>query len=223
MPDQSRSPRPTDKTTGKRATKTQAERSAATRELLLAAAINCLFEYGYGPTTTTLVASVAGVSRGAMLHQFPTKADLMIFVVEATFADEILHYRELLGDIDDRHERLLAYPAAVWRIMGRPEGVAVLEILQGSRSDPALAHKLAPVQERIEAAAVTALTEEFQRPPSLPLMQLIVAVARGLAIGNLISEQDEDGRDALSLFQQLLRSWRSTGEARQEPAIRPEG
>ncbi len=136
MPDQSRSPRPTDETTGKRATKTQAERSAATRELLLAAAINCLFEYGYGPTTTTLVASVAGVSRGAMLHQFPTKADLMIFVVEATFADEVVQYRELLGDIDDRHERLLAYPAAVWRIMGRPEGVAVLEIFTGLAKRP---------------------------------------------------------------------------------------
>ena len=44
------------------------ERSAATREILLQATTKCLFERGYGATTTIMVVEAAGVSRGAMLH-----------------------------------------------------------------------------------------------------------------------------------------------------------
>ena len=50
--------------------RTQAERSAETRQRLIAAAIDALCRLGYAATSTVLVADNAGVSRGAMLHQF---------------------------------------------------------------------------------------------------------------------------------------------------------
>src|SRR5262245_21898426 len=55
-----------------------AERSAATRGKLLEATIQCLAELGYHQTSTVIVTERAGVSRGSMLHHFPTKADLMM-------------------------------------------------------------------------------------------------------------------------------------------------
>ena len=58
--------------------RTQAERSATTRARILKAAVNCLYRNGYGATTTVSVAASAKVSRGAMLHHFPSKADLML-------------------------------------------------------------------------------------------------------------------------------------------------
>ena len=79
----------------KRARMTQAERSAATRKVLLDASVRCLFEHGYGQTTTILIAEMAGISRGALLHQFSSKADLMVYVVEAVFEEEAAMYREL--------------------------------------------------------------------------------------------------------------------------------
>src|SRR3954453_22884836 len=57
--------------------RTQEERSAAMRVRLLDATIDCLVEYGYAGTTTTRVADRAGVTRGAQVHHFPTKADLV--------------------------------------------------------------------------------------------------------------------------------------------------
>lgn len=190
--------------------KTQAERSAATRQLLLDATIRCLFEHGYGTTTTTLVAEEAGLSRGAMLHQFRSKADLMTFVVEAVFADEVNQYGKLLKGVDDPRERLLAYPMAVWQLQSRPEGVAVLEIFQGSRSDPVLAKKLKPVQAKIDKAAITALESEFPAGVSVPLLQLIVGVARGLAISQVIAPAGK-GREPMQLFQELLRAGLEAG------------
>lgn len=190
--------------------KTQAERSAATRQVLLDAAIKCLFEHGYGTTTTILVAEEAGVSRGAMLHQFPSKADLMTFVVEAVFADEVKQYSKLLKGLDDPRERLMAYPMAVWKLQSRPEGVAVLEIFQGSRSDTVLAKKLKPVQAKIDKAAISALESEFPAGVSIPLLQLIVGVARGLAISQVIAPAGK-GREPMQLFQELLRAGMEAG------------
>src|SRR5215468_6574679 len=61
--------------------RTQEERSAAMRERLLDATIDCLVEYGYSGTTTTRVAERAGVTRGAQVHHFPTKTDLVTAAV----------------------------------------------------------------------------------------------------------------------------------------------
>lgn len=60
----------------------QAERTAATRQRLMEATIDCLVTYGWSGTTTTLVSETAGVSRGAMLHHFPSKHDLVVAAVE---------------------------------------------------------------------------------------------------------------------------------------------
>ena len=55
----------------------QAQKSAMTRDRILDAAINCFVELGYTNVTTAKVASSAGVSRGAMLHHFPSKTELI--------------------------------------------------------------------------------------------------------------------------------------------------
>src|ERR1700682_1902920 len=55
--------------------RSQAERSATTRDALLDATIACLVEDGYANTTTSRVAERAGVSRGAHLHHFQTRRE----------------------------------------------------------------------------------------------------------------------------------------------------
>lgn len=178
---------------------------------MLEAAVESLYARGYGSTTTINVAEAAGVSRGAMLHQFPSKADLMVFVVEKIFAEEVELYHELLAGIDDPRERLLAYPEAAWKVLSRPAGVAVQEIMQGSRSDPELAQKLAPLVARIDATAHSELSREFPRGPSAALRQLIVGAVRGLSVMNILRPGDEGVRGAIPLLQRLLRAGIETG------------
>lgn len=60
------------------ASRRRAERDgAATRQKLLDAAVECLIERGVAGTTTLAVQRRAGASRGALLHHFPTHADLL--------------------------------------------------------------------------------------------------------------------------------------------------
>ena len=60
-----------------RAATPQQERSRATQARLLEATVECLVEHGWSGTTTTVVAERAGVSRGAQLHHYPTRAALV--------------------------------------------------------------------------------------------------------------------------------------------------
>lgn len=70
--------------------RTQAERSETTRKQLLDAAAKLIRQNGFGGLRTIEVASLAGVSRGALLHHFPNKHSLVVavlnYVNEITFA-----------------------------------------------------------------------------------------------------------------------------------------
>ncbi|HMN79344.1 MAG TPA: TetR/AcrR family transcriptional regulator [Burkholderiaceae bacterium] len=58
--------------------RTQTERSETTQRLLIEATVKLLRVRGYGGLRTVEVSEVAGVSRGAQLHHFPTKNALVI-------------------------------------------------------------------------------------------------------------------------------------------------
>ena len=67
--------------------RTQAERSAATREALLAAARPLFAEHGFGGVGTEAIVRAAGVTRGALYHQFADKSELFAAVFEAVEAE----------------------------------------------------------------------------------------------------------------------------------------
>ena len=67
--------------------RTQEERSAATREALIVAARRLWGERGYAEVGTPEIATTAGVTRGAMYHQFADKAALFLAVVEVVEQD----------------------------------------------------------------------------------------------------------------------------------------
>ena len=69
------------------ARRTQAERSAATQDALRAAARRLWGERGYAEVSTPEIAEAAGVTRGAMYHQFPDKTALFTAVLEAVETD----------------------------------------------------------------------------------------------------------------------------------------
>jgi AcrR family transcriptional regulator len=63
--------------------RTQAERSAATQQALIDAARRLWGERGYAEVSTPEIVEAAGVTRGAMYHQYADKAALFRAVVEA--------------------------------------------------------------------------------------------------------------------------------------------
>lgn len=78
--------------------RTQEERSAATRDALIAAARKLWGLRGYVDVGTPEIAATAGVTRGAMYHQFADKAALFREVVEAVEQDVMARMGTLVAE-----------------------------------------------------------------------------------------------------------------------------
>jgi AcrR family transcriptional regulator len=77
--------------------RTQEERSAATREALISAARKLWGLRGYAEVGTPEIAAAAGVTRGAMYHQFADKAALFSEVVETVEQDVMARMATLVA------------------------------------------------------------------------------------------------------------------------------
>ena len=93
--------------------RTQEERRAATRTALLDATIDCLGEFGYAGTSISTIIRKAGVSRGALLHHYPSKHELIAHAIVHFYRQRLARFkRKLLGSktsqlsLEDRLEVL---------------------------------------------------------------------------------------------------------------------
>ena len=131
--------------------RSQAERSAATREALLDAAIACLIEEGYASTTTSRVAVRAGVSRGAHLHHFQTRTALVAAAVEQLA-------RRWLGELLARGRHGAAGRAGaharrldlLWAHYASPLYQGALDLWTDARNDDELRERLIEVERLLD-------------------------------------------------------------------------
>ena len=120
----------------------QQRRSAETKLLILEAAIDCLAEIGYSDITTQMIAERASISRGAMLHHYPTKQDLIAAVIDYAFFRHIEDFSKAVRALseEERTRRNIGIELD-WRSYNTREFKAYLELNNAARTDEAL-HKL---------------------------------------------------------------------------------
>jgi AcrR family transcriptional regulator len=121
-----------------RVRRTQAERSATTRARLLDATLDCLCDLGYARTTTPEIARRAGLSRGAQLHHFPTKTELVTSAVEHLFERRHQEFRAAFARVPAGADRYAAAIDILWSMVSGPTFDAWLELAVAARSDPEL-------------------------------------------------------------------------------------
>ena len=189
-----------------------AERTAAMRKRLIDAAIECLGKLGYGATTLQEVTDVAGVSRGAILHHFPNKVDLMIAVAEYAAEKQNRHVARLLANTQPGMDRFLALTMATWDAQQRPPAIALLEIMMGSRSDPELGARFPAVIEALERSQREGVWEQAQsigitdRAEVEAMTWLHTAAMRGLAMELTFSKDNRRANAAMKLLRRY-KDW----------------
>src|SRR3954451_13223803 len=83
-----------------RVSRSQEERTSATRARLIEAALDLLLSKGYAAATTVDIAARAGLTRGALAHHFDSKDMLVVEAVEhllTTTTQEIRVYASQVG------------------------------------------------------------------------------------------------------------------------------
>jgi AcrR family transcriptional regulator len=186
-----------------------AERSHATRARLLEATVECLAEVGFTGATTTLIAQRAGVSRGAQLHHYPTRAELVVAAIghlAALRAHEMARAAERLPDGPGRI-------AAVLDLLARqhtgPLFAAALEVWVAARSDETLRDALLPVEadlgREMHRLTVEMLGADESRPGVREAVQATLDLIRGLGLADLLSDDSARRRRLLAAWAHTLQ------------------
>lgn len=191
--------------------RTQAERTAQTRGAVLDATLDGLVEEGYKATTVTKVAHRAGVSMGAVLHHFPTKADLLGAAVEHAVDRRSVEFRAAIVDLDPSADRLDAAIDLLWSMFQGPTFIAFTELWVAARNDPELAETMVAVDRHFNASSEQLFAELFPAVTEagefgVAGLYLTYAVLNGLAMGRLINGYEPMPTDAvLDTFKAMTR------------------
>ncbi|WP_293379477.1 TetR/AcrR family transcriptional regulator [Phenylobacterium sp.] len=177
------------------------------------AAVRCLAEFGYAATSTPLVAKLAKVSRGSLLHQFPTKIDLMLAVADYASGARGAKVREHLAPYPDGPDRFLHGVDAVWASLHEPAAIALMEVTIAARSDPELAERYPQFAGDLEAGLHRArirMAEYLGVPERLEEIEAVAHLTRvalnGLAMDSVfIGRVSPDADKVLALLKSIRR------------------
>lgn len=201
--------------------RTQAERSASTRAVLLEATTSCLVERGYAGTTTAEVESRAGVSRGARLHHFPTKAALLAAAVARIYTQETRNYANAMEQMGESAQDFRTGYRLLWQTYSEPAHAAVLEIYLAARTDPELRAALREISQRGQQAArrhANKLFPDLATRDARGLLECIQASMLGLSLRRMVHGGDLGEDRALDQLERMVvRQFLSPQAKREEP------
>lgn len=181
----------------------QRKKSEATRAKLRAATERLLVRSGYNGASTVAVCRATGVSRGALLHHYPTRHHLMVDTARHFWAraeNSMADLAEALaqGELDVR-----GFVTGVFEQAFGPDRIAItLELMVASRSDRALHRAVANLFAKLIAAyerdAVRALSNgKLSHQQIHVIMTLVACAVRGLRVQEVVLDDRKVIADTL--------------------------
>lgn len=204
--------------TGRR---TQQQRSANTREAVNDATISCLVTDGYAGTTLAAVTAAAGVSRGALTHQFGTKQEMVFAAVDDMAARHERELQRIAVDLPEGDGRAGAVLSVLWAIFETDLYYATLELWAAARTDAELRVPLLNVERETGRRQRGVLADAFG-----PLiaghanfgvaLDVTFNLMRGMALTGIL-------RDDTARQHQLIDEWTAVFEhMTSDPAQNPQ-
>jgi AcrR family transcriptional regulator len=162
------------------------QRSRQTRRAILDAAIECLVEDGYAGATTVQIQARAGISRGRLLHHFPSRDDLLVAAVDhlaTARCDEVVAAAAGKARPKDRIDVAIE---AMWESTNGPLFIAANEIWVAARTHPELRAVLEPAERetgrKIRAAYAEAFGSAAEHPRFPEVFDLLTTSMFGAAL-----------------------------------------
>ena len=115
--------------------RTQAERTAATRERIVRAVVESIAEIGFQKTTANEITRRAGVTWGAVQHHFGGKDGILAAVLQESFERFAVRLAEVPTEGASLAERVSAFVDIAWAHFGSPDYRSTFEILLNYTQD----------------------------------------------------------------------------------------
>lgn len=200
----------------------QAEKSENTRNVIMEATVRCYVEHGYTNTTVTKIATEAGVSRGAMMHHFSDRQDVIIASVEYLSKKQLDEFRKLVAaaDIGDENEvteeKLRITVDSLWKFFHLPSYIAYLELLVAARTDEELSKIMKKTQLDFDRQVSSTIRSTFPAWQSIESTRELVTdlwfyTLQGMATTKIINRRQTRVKNLLEFlvketFELYLRS-----------------
>lgn len=191
----------------KRARRTQEERSAATQDALLRATIEMMAEVGFARLTLNDIASRAGVSRGALMHHFPNKEDLIVLSYELLLSEATEEIRSWLGKGRAGEMALEDFLDRLWFMYSGTLVFVTVEHITEARHNEPLRQRFIPIVKEFHAALDACWSEFFKTTNDsgidpTTVLTLTTCLYRGLSLQQVLREDKV-------YYEKLLEHWKS--------------
>ncbi|GAA0236107.1 TetR/AcrR family transcriptional regulator [Cryptosporangium japonicum] len=189
----------------------QAERSQETRTRILDAAVELLVEEGYARANTLAIQAKAGVSRGRLLHQFPSKEELLVAAAHHVWQKRRSASASGEALPDDPEARIDVVVEGLWLSFNEPQFWAATELWVAARTEPALADVIRPAERRLGREIWASMDGLFG--PALtahPMYQVVrhtlFTSMRGVALTYAFDKRDPSTEPSLANWKQLAKA-----------------
>lgn len=188
----------------------QQERSLRTVEKLRAAALELMAEVGFLNTTTVNISNRAGVSRGALLHHYANKTDLVIDATNDMWLKSVSATTKYCDALSKRQIGVAAFIEGLWEEAFHLTNVSVMiDLMSAARGDEKLARHLDDNAQRFfsvydKAAAVLFANTGMSAEEGRAMMSVATALIRGLRIQEMLRPTPEVARMARAILRSLL-------------------
>ena len=184
--------------------KTQDERSEATRERLLSAAVKILSDQGYANFRIAEVSNVSGVSRGGMIHHYPSKDALVADVLEYVFARILQRSEAKLSSVSNTASALSTMVECAAEFFFGPDFPIYIDLVLAARRGgplPQTARGLARKQSLSleEFWASSLIAQGLDGKTARDAAGMIFSLMRGVAV-KAIGTTEADDRDRIIKF-----------------------
>ena len=168
------------------------DRSRATRNRLLEAAVASLTESGWARTTVATVAARAGVSRGAAQHHFPTRGDLVTAAIRHMTEVRLNELRSTVVPPPEGANRTRWALDLLAGLYTSTLFTAALHVWTEAAVDAELRAQVIPLERTLAREAyrlaVTLLDVDADDPRVRTVVSGTLDLARGLGLANVLTD-----------------------------------
>ncbi|MDX6238936.1 MAG: hypothetical protein QOG10_3751 [Kribbellaceae bacterium] len=186
----------------------QQDRSRATRQKLLEAALDSLAAVGYSATTVAVVAARAGVSRGAAQHHFPTRADLFAAAVEYMTEVRLAEIRQQATVLPSGAGRTEAIVGLLADVYTGPLFRAALHLWVAASTEESLRQQIVRLESHVGRQVHRTLLEVLEVDERTPgvreTVQGVLDMVRGLGLADLLTDDSARRRGIVRQWAQIL-------------------
>ncbi len=151
------------------------------------------------------------MSRGALMHHYASKADLMVASVRHLTEQRGLNLRQIADELSDDDDRIVRAIELLWESFQGPLFTATVELWVASRTDPELRAALAASERELRRPMSDVLATLFgpsaaSSPRFEPAIDLTLQFMRGAAFTAILRTDPQRQYAAVETWVEVFRN-----------------